>query len=182
MRNCPGAKAGTRERAKAERFRVSTMRVLQIQLRSLCAMDVVAYGGAAAGIVVAIWQFAFGRIWLPDAMIIVLLSVSFFLPLRQLGSYFHVAMNGMTSSRRADGQKLIVPDSEHAVEKLTKPESTANADDLAAAAESVGDVEPSLPTIAVSCFSNSPCAAFSPSIPPATVTPINNTGTNDTRE
>lgn len=93
-------RAADRMNEKAERFRVSTMRVLQIQLRSLCAMDVVAYGGAAAGIAVAIWQFAFGRIWLPDAMIIVLLSVSFFLPLRQLGSYFHVAMNGMTSSRR----------------------------------------------------------------------------------
>lgn len=52
------------------------------------------------------------------------------------------------TASESDGQKLIVPDSEHAVEKLTKSESTANADDLAAAAESVGDVEPSLPTIA----------------------------------
>ncbi|KFI76482.1 ATP-binding cassette domain-containing protein [Bifidobacterium mongoliense] len=85
---------------KAEDFRTATMRVLRVQLRSLCAMDVVAYGGAAAGIIAAVWQFAYGRIWLPNAMLIVLLSVSFFLPVRQLGSYFHVAMSGVASSRR----------------------------------------------------------------------------------
>lgn len=93
-------RAASAMNTKSEQFRVATMRVLQIQLRSLTAMDVVAYGGAAAGILTAVWQFASGRIWLPDAMIIVMLSISFFLPLRQLGSYSHVAMNGMTSSRR----------------------------------------------------------------------------------
>ncbi|MFR0565689.1 ATP-binding cassette domain-containing protein [Bifidobacterium porcinum] len=85
---------------KAEEFRVMTMRVLQIQLRSLSAMDLVAYGGTAAGIGVAIWQFMIGQIWLPAALVVALLSASFFLPLRQLGSYFHVAMNGMTSTKR----------------------------------------------------------------------------------
>ncbi|MEJ5921597.1 ATP-binding cassette domain-containing protein [Bifidobacterium thermophilum] len=85
---------------KAEEFRVMTMRVLQIQLRSLSVMDLVAYGGTAAGIGVAIWQFMIGQIWLPAALVVVLLSASFFLPLRQLGSYFHVAMNGMTSTKR----------------------------------------------------------------------------------
>lgn len=111
-------RAAEKMNREAEEFRVMTMRVLQIQLRSLTAMDVVAYGGAAAGIFVAVWQFmhaghsAFGV--LPDAcsvfdgpvlgvagvLFVILMSVDFFLPLRQLGSYFHVAMNGMTSSKR----------------------------------------------------------------------------------
>ncbi len=103
---------------KAEHFRTMTMNVLQIQLRSLTAMDVVAYGGAAAGIGVAIWQYAIGGAystsWLPPflqftnigvlpisgVLLIVLLSADFFIPLRQLGSFFHVAMNGMTSTKR----------------------------------------------------------------------------------
>lgn len=85
---------------KAEAFRVMTMQVLQIQLRSLTAMDAVAYGGTAAGIGVAVWQFLVGGVDMAGAMIVVFLSASFFLPLRQLGSYFHVAMNGMTSTRR----------------------------------------------------------------------------------
>ncbi|KFI49668.1 ATP-binding cassette domain-containing protein [Bifidobacterium biavatii] len=85
---------------KAEEFRVMTMNVLQIQLRSLTAMDTVAYGGAAAGIGVAVWQLATGSLGLPGAIMIVLLSADFFIPLRQLGSFFHVAMNGMTSTKR----------------------------------------------------------------------------------
>lgn len=103
---------------EAENFRVMTMRVLQIQLRSLTAMDVVAYGGAATGIGVAICQlmhggatmfrttfapldmFAGPQLGLAGVLLIVLLSASFFLPLRQLGSFFHVAMNGMTSSKK----------------------------------------------------------------------------------
>ena len=127
---------------KAEGFRVMTMRVLQIQLRSLTARDSVADGGAAAGIGVALWQDAhtaaaaagasaagwspimlaahlpgafaylayglqylmpFGAgfpLTLAGLLLIVLLSAEFFIPMRQLGSYFHVAMNGMTSTKR----------------------------------------------------------------------------------
>ncbi|RSX53520.1 ABC transporter, ATP-binding protein [Bifidobacterium goeldii] len=85
---------------KAEEFRVMTMRVLQIQLRSLTAMDAVAYGGAAAGIGMAAWQYASGSLTLAGGLVIVLLSADFFIPLRQLGSFFHVAMNGMTSTKR----------------------------------------------------------------------------------
>ena len=86
---------------QAERFRVMTMNVLQIQLRSLTAMDVVAYGGAAAGVGVSIWQYASGAaLPLAGVLLIVLLSADFFIPLRQLGSFFHVAMNGMTSTKR----------------------------------------------------------------------------------
>lgn len=86
---------------QAEQFRVMTMNVLQIQLRSLNAMDVVAYGGAAAGVGVSIWQYASGAaLPLAGVLLIVLLSADFFIPLRQLGSFFHVAMNGMTSTKR----------------------------------------------------------------------------------
>ncbi|MBT1160288.1 ATP-binding cassette domain-containing protein [Bifidobacterium sp. SO1] len=94
---------------KAERFRVMTMRVLQIQLRSLSSMDLVAYGGTAAGIGVALWQYAQGfsfaggretSLSLAGVLLVVLLSADFFIPLRQLGSYFHVVMNGMTSTKR----------------------------------------------------------------------------------
>lgn len=95
------AHAAKKMNEQAEQFRVMTMNVLQIQLRSLTAMDVVAYGGAAAGVGVAIWQYASGAaLPLAGVLLIVLLSANFFIPLRQLGSFFHVAMNGMTSTKR----------------------------------------------------------------------------------
>lgn len=94
-------RAAKKMNEQAEQFRVMTMNVLQIQLRSLTAMDVVAYGGAAAGVGVAIWQYANGAaLPLAGVLLIVLLSADFFIPLRQLGSFFHVAMNGMTSTKR----------------------------------------------------------------------------------
>lgn len=104
---------------KAEQFRVMTMRVLQIQLRSLTAMDVVAYGGAAVGIGVAIWQCAVGRLGMAGGLLVVLLSASFFLPLRQLGSYFHVAMNGVTSTKRI-GALLDAPEPRYGEDSLPK--------------------------------------------------------------
>ena len=95
------AHAAKKRAEQAEQFRVMTMNVLQIQLRSLTAMDVVAYGGAAAGVGVSIWQYASGAaLPLAGVLLIVLLSADFFIPLRQLGSFFHVAMNGMTSTKR----------------------------------------------------------------------------------
>lgn len=95
------AHAAKKMNEQAEQFRVMTMNVLQIQLRSLTAMDVVAYGGATAGVGVAIWQYASGAaLPLAGVLLIVLLSADFFIPLRQLGSFFHVAMNGMTSTKR----------------------------------------------------------------------------------
>ena len=95
------AHAAKKMNEQAEQFRVMTMNVLQIQLRSLTAMDIVAYGGAAAGVGVAIWQYASGAaLPLACVLLIVLLSADFFIPLRQLGSFFHVAMNGMTSTKR----------------------------------------------------------------------------------
>lgn len=95
------AHAAKKMNEQAEQFRVMTMNVLQIQLRSLAAMDIVAYGGAAAGVGVAIWQYANGAaLPLAGVLLIALLSADFFIPLRQLGSFFHVAMNGMTSTKR----------------------------------------------------------------------------------
>ncbi|NEG95250.1 ATP-binding cassette domain-containing protein [Bifidobacterium sp. SMB2] len=99
---------------RAEEFRVMTMNVLQIQLRSLSVMDLVAYGGSAAGIIVALWQYLASDSVLPltGFLLVVLLSADFFIPLRQLGSYFHVAMNGMTSSRKIFAL-LDLPEPEH---------------------------------------------------------------------
>ena len=95
------AHAAKKMNEQAEQFRVMTMNVLQIQLRSLTAMDIVAYGGAVAGVGVAIWQYVNGAaLPLAGVLLIVLLSADFFIPLRQLGSFFHVAMNGMTSTKR----------------------------------------------------------------------------------
>lgn len=83
---------------EAEHFRKVTMKVLTMQLNSIIVMDVIAYGGAALGIAVAAKEFAAGRVGLQGALCILLLSADFFLPMRALGSYFHVAMNGMASS------------------------------------------------------------------------------------
>ncbi len=85
---------------EAEHFRIVTMKVLTMQLNSIIVMDVVALGGAAAGISVAIGQLQASTITLQQALIIVLLSADFFLPMRQLGSYFHVAMNGIAASQK----------------------------------------------------------------------------------
>lgn len=84
----------------AERFRIITMKVLRMQLNSIIVMDVVALGGAAAGISVALFALSEGAIALEGFLIIVLLSSDFFLPMRLLGSFFHVAMNGMAASKK----------------------------------------------------------------------------------
>lgn len=84
--------------AEAEHFRKVTMKVLTMQLNSIIVMDVIAYGGAALGIIIAALEFAAGRIGFAGCFSIILLSADFFLPLRALGSYFHVAMNGMAAS------------------------------------------------------------------------------------
>lgn len=85
---------------EAERFRRITMKVLTMQLNSITIMDLVAYGGAALGIIVAARQFAAGQIGLLGCFAIIMLSADFFLPMRLLGSYFHIAMNGMAASEK----------------------------------------------------------------------------------
>lgn len=83
---------------KAEEFRRITMKVLTMQLNSVSVMDIVAYAGSAIGVVIAIIQVKIGTITLPQAFLIIMLAADFFLPLRLLGSFFHVAMNGMAAS------------------------------------------------------------------------------------
>lgn len=85
---------------EAERFRAVTMRVLSMQLNSIIVMDVVALGGAVAGVAVALAATAAGALDLTGCLFVVLVSAEFFLPMRQLGSYFHVAMNGIAASER----------------------------------------------------------------------------------
>lgn len=85
---------------EAENFRRITMKVLTMQLNSVSVMDVIAYGGAALGSVVAIMGYVQGRISLFGVICIVLLSSEFFIPLRLLGSFFHIAMNGIAASQK----------------------------------------------------------------------------------
>ena len=86
--------------AEAERFRVVTMKVLMMQLNSIIVMDIVALGGAVAGMAVALAFAAAGAVDLFGCLFIILISADFFLPMRQLGSYFHVAMNGIAASEK----------------------------------------------------------------------------------
>ena len=83
---------------QAERFRRITMKVLTMQLNSITIMDLIAYGGAALGMVMACTRYKGGYVDLSGCLLIILLSADFFIPMRQLGSFFHVAMNGMAAS------------------------------------------------------------------------------------
>ena len=83
---------------EAQNFRKITMKVLTMQLNSTSVMDIIAYGGAAVGMITAIHQYIAGNITIGGALIILLLASEFFIPLRLLGSFFHIAMNGMAAS------------------------------------------------------------------------------------
>ncbi len=86
--------------AESLEFRNVTMKVLTMQLNSTSVMDIIAYGGAAIGMIVALRQFALGVTSFSGTILIVLLASEFFIPLRLLGSFFHIAMNGMAASDR----------------------------------------------------------------------------------
>lgn len=106
--------------AEAEKFRRITMKVLTMQLNSITIMDLVAYGGAALGVILAVSDYRAGRIAFAGCFAIILLSADFFLPMRQLGSFFHIAMNGMAASdkifrlldleEKEEGQERIDPE------------------------------------------------------------------------
>lgn len=83
---------------ESEKFRKITMKVLTMQLNSVTIMDLIAYGGAALGVILAAGQFRQGVIGLSGCFVIIMLSADFFIPMRRLGSFFHVAMNGMAAS------------------------------------------------------------------------------------
>ena len=83
---------------QSEHFRKITMKVLTMQLNSITIMDLIAYGGAALGVILATTQFRAGHVDLAGCLMIILLAADFFLPMRMLGSFFHIAMNGMAAS------------------------------------------------------------------------------------
>ena len=83
---------------QSEHFRKITMKVLTMQLNSITIMDLIAYGGAALGVILATTQFQGGHVDLAGCILIILLAADFFLPMRLLGSFFHIAMNGMAAS------------------------------------------------------------------------------------
>ncbi len=97
-------KADSRRHVKmnesAEEFRKITMKVLVMQLASTTIMDLVAYGGAGAGIALTVVGLMSGRLEPAAALFLVLVAVEFFLPLRSLGSAFHVAMNGASAGKK----------------------------------------------------------------------------------
>lgn len=88
---------------QAEEFRLITMKLLRMQLNSIIIMHVIAYGGAALGLIIAISEFTAGNIVFWQAFTIIMLAGEFFIPMRVLGSLFHVAMNGMTASKKLYG-------------------------------------------------------------------------------
>ena len=83
---------------ESEKFRKITMKVLTMQLNSITIMDIIAYGGAALGVFFSVTQYQKGGVDLAGALLVILMSADFFIPMRQLGSFFHIAMNGMAAS------------------------------------------------------------------------------------
>ena len=107
---------------QSEQFRRITMKVLTMQLNSITIMDLVAYGGAAAGILVAVTQLRAGHVGLGGCLAILLLAADFFIPMRQLGSFFHIAMNGMAASDKIF-RLLDLPEPERGSAELSADEA-----------------------------------------------------------
>ena len=120
---------------ESEKFRKITMKVLTMQLNSITIMDFIAYGGAALGMILAISQFNAGKVDLSGCLLIILLAADFFLPMRQLGSFFHIAMNGMAASEKIF-KLLELPEPGNDNGKNAQPE---NGSDAAAAKAACGD-------------------------------------------
>lgn len=114
---------------EAERFRVATMNVLKMQLNSIIVMDLVAYGGAATGVILAVTGLTGGSFSLGGALILILLSAEFFIPLRMLGSLFHVAMNGLSASRRLF-EILDTPEPQTGLKELNGEEKSIRFDNV----------------------------------------------------
>lgn len=102
---------------EAQHFRKITMKVLTMQLNSTSVMDIVAYGGAAVGMIVAVQEFLHGNLSFSGTLTIVLLASEFFIPLRLLGSFFHIAMNGMAASDKIF-RLLDLPEGERGTKQL----------------------------------------------------------------
>lgn len=102
---------------ESEKFRQITMKVLTMQLNSITIMDLIAYGGAALGVIVSATQYAKGNVSLSGCLLIILLAADFFIPMRQLGSFFHIAMNGMAASDKIF-RLLDLPENEPKTEQV----------------------------------------------------------------
>lgn len=102
---------------ESEKFRKITMKVLTMQLNSITIMDLIAYGGAALGVIMATTQYAAGKVSLAGCLLIILLSADFFIPMRLLGSFFHIAMNGMAASDKIF-HLLDLPEAEQKTEEV----------------------------------------------------------------
>ena len=102
---------------QSEQFRKITMKVLTMQLNSITIMDLIAYGGAALGVILAVTQFKAGHVNLAGCLMIILLAADFFLPMRMLGSFFHIAMNGMAASDKIF-RLLDLPEAEQKMEAV----------------------------------------------------------------
>lgn len=114
---------------QSEKFRKITMKVLTMQLNSITIMDLVTYGGTALGMILAVLQLQAGKVSLSGCLLIILLSADFFIPMRRLGSYFHIAMNGMAACDKifklldlpenSDKEKTIGDNKTICIENLT---------------------------------------------------------------
>ncbi len=102
---------------ESEKFRKITMKVLTMQLNSITIMDLIAYGGAALGVILSVTQYAKGNVSFSGALLIILLSADFFIPMRLLGSFFHIAMNGMAASDKIF-RLLDLPETEVMTEEV----------------------------------------------------------------
>lgn len=104
---------------ESEKFRKITMKVLTMQLNSITIMDLIAYGGAALGVIMAATQLNAGKVTVSGALLIILLAADFFIPMRQLGSFFHIAMNGMAASDKIF-RLLDLPEPAQTMEEVPK--------------------------------------------------------------
>ncbi len=104
---------------ESEKFRKITMKVLTMQLNSITIMDLIAHGGAALGVILSVTQYAKGNVSFSGALLIILLSADFFIPMRLLGSFFHIAMNGMAASEKIF-RLLDLPEAEVVTEEVTE--------------------------------------------------------------
>lgn len=114
---------------EAEKFRRITMKVLTMQLNSISVMDLVAYGGAAIGMIVVVREYIDGSLGFAGAFVILLLAAEFFIPLRLLGSFFHIAMNGMAASDKIF-RLLDMPEREMGTEELSGEELDINFENI----------------------------------------------------
>ncbi len=119
---------------ESEKFRKITMKVLTMQLNSITIMDLIAYGGAALGVIMAVTQCQAGKVSLQGALLIILLAADFFIPMRLLGSFFHIAMNGMAASDKIF-RLLDIEESEQKADECVPSDGTIQCQNICFAYE-----------------------------------------------